>query len=55
MLAISKLSLLAMALAAIATFGLGLEAQRKDGRLRSPIAATVAVISELAVLLLATM
>jgi hypothetical protein len=42
-----------MALAAIATFGLGLEAQRKDDRLRSPVVATV--ISELAALLIATM
>jgi hypothetical protein len=44
-----------MALAATATFGLGLEAQRKDDRQRSPVVATVAVISELAVLLIATM
>jgi adenosylcobinamide-GDP ribazoletransferase len=52
-LALGKAGLLAVALAAITAFGLGLEAQRRDGRLSAPVVATVAAIGELAVLLIA--
>ena len=52
-LALGKAGLLVLALAAIAAFGLGLEAQRRDGRLSAPVVATVAAIGELAVLLVA--
>lgn len=51
--ALGKAGLLALAVAAIAAFGLGLEAQRRDGRLSAPVVATVAAIGELAVLLIA--
>ena len=53
-LAIGKAGLLALALTAIAAFGLGLEAQRRDGGLSAPAVATVAAIGELAVLLIAS-
>ena len=53
-LAVGKAGILALALAAIAAFGLGLEAQRRDGGLSAPVVATVAAIGELAVLLIAT-
>jgi len=53
-LAIGKAGILALAIAAIAAFGLGLEAQRRDGGLSGPAVATVAAIGELAVLLIAT-
>jgi cobalamin synthase len=55
LLAIGKAGIVALALAAIAAFGLGLEAQRHDGALSGPVVATVAAIGELAVLLVATM
>jgi len=54
LLAIGKAGIVALALAAIAAFGLGLEAQRRDGGLSGPVVATVAAIGELAVLLIAT-
>jgi adenosylcobinamide-GDP ribazoletransferase len=53
-LAIGKAGILALALAAIAAFALGLEAQRRDGGLSGPAVATVAAVGELAVLLIAT-
>lgn len=53
-LAIGKSGLVALAIAAIAAFGLGLEAQRRDGGLSGPAVATVAAIGELAVLLIAS-
>jgi adenosylcobinamide-GDP ribazoletransferase len=52
--AIGKAGILALALAAIAAFALGLEAQRRDGGLSGPAVATVAAVGELAVLLIAT-
>ena len=55
LLAIGKAGIVALALAAIAAFGLGLEAQRRDGALSGPVVATVAAIGELVVLLIATM
>jgi cobalamin synthase len=53
-LAIGKAGLVALAITAIAAFGLGLEAQRRDGGLSGPAVATVAAIGELAVLLVAS-
>ena len=53
-LAVGKAGILALAVAALAAFALGLEAQRRDGGLSGPAVATVAAISELAVLLIAT-
>jgi len=53
-LAVGKAGILALALAALAAFALGLEAQRRDGGLSSPAVATVAAVGELAVLLIAT-
>jgi adenosylcobinamide-GDP ribazoletransferase len=53
-LAIGKAGILALALAAIAAFALGLEAQRRDGRLSAPAVATVAAVGELVVLVIAT-
>ena len=53
-LAIGKAGILALALAAIAAFALGLEAQRRDGGLSGPAVATVAAVGEIAVLLIAT-
>ncbi|HEY0993788.1 MAG TPA: hypothetical protein VGD80_42325 [Kofleriaceae bacterium] len=52
--AIGKAGIVALALAAIAAFALGLEAQRRDGGLSGPAVATVAAVGELAVLLIAT-
>lgn len=52
--AIGKAGLIALALAAFAAFGLGLEAQRRDGGLSGPAVATVSAIGELAVLLVAS-
>lgn len=53
-IAVGKPGILALALAAIAAFALGLEAQRRDGALSPPVVATVAAVGELAVLLIAT-
>jgi hypothetical protein len=55
LLAVGKAGLIALALAALAAFALGLEAQRRDGGLSGPAVATVAVVGELAVLLIATL
>jgi hypothetical protein len=52
-LALGKAGILALALAAIAAFGLGLEAQRRDRGLSAAVVATVAAAGELAVLLIA--
>jgi adenosylcobinamide-GDP ribazoletransferase len=52
--AIGKAGILALAVAAFAAFGLGLEAQRRDGGLSGSAVATVAAVGELAVLLVAT-
>ena len=53
-LALGKAGIVALALAAIASFTLGLEAQRRDGGLSAPVVATAAAIGELLVLLVAT-
>jgi cobalamin synthase len=53
-LAIGKSGLVALAIAALAAFGLGLEAERRDGGLSGPAVATVAAIGEFAVLLIAS-
>lgn len=52
--ALGKAGIVAVALAAIASFSLGLEAQRRDGSLSPPVVATAAAIGELLVLLVAT-
>ncbi|HEY0191845.1 MAG TPA: adenosylcobinamide-GDP ribazoletransferase, partial [Kofleriaceae bacterium] len=53
-LALGKAGILALALAALAAFGLGIEAQRRDGGLSAPVVGAVAAIGELIVLLIAT-
>jgi adenosylcobinamide-GDP ribazoletransferase len=53
-LALGKAGIVALALAAIASFTLGLEAQRRDGGLSAPVVATAAAIGETLVLLVAT-
>jgi cobalamin synthase len=53
-LAIGKIGIVALALAAIVAFALGLEAQRRDGGLSGPAVATAAAVGELLFLLIAT-
>lgn len=53
-LALGKIGVLAVALAALAAFGLGLEAQRRDRGLSAPVVATAAAVGELLVLLVAS-
>lgn len=52
--ALGKAGIVALALAAIAAFVLGLDAQRRDHGLASPVVATAAAIAELLLLLLAS-
>ena len=52
--ALGKAGIVALALAALAAFGLGLEAQRRDGGLSAPVVAFTAAVAELLVLLIAT-
>ena len=52
--ALGKAGIVVLALAAIAAFSLGLEAQKRDGVLSAPVVATAAAIGELIVLLVAT-
>ncbi|HWU87426.1 MAG TPA: hypothetical protein VN253_09130 [Kofleriaceae bacterium] len=52
--ALGKAGVVALALAALAAFGLGLEAQRRDGGLSPPVVAVAAAVAELLVLLIAT-
>lgn len=52
--ALGKAAIVALALAAIAAFTLGLEAQRRDGGLSPAVVATAAAVGELLVLLVAT-
>ncbi|CAN5777129.1 hypothetical protein BH11MYX2_BH11MYX2_38460 [soil metagenome] len=54
-LALGKIGVVAMALAAICVFGLGIVTQRKDGGLNPAVVAAAAAIGELFVLLVATM
>src|SRR6185436_11025272 len=53
-IALGKVGILALVLAAAAAFALGLDAQRRDKGLSSPVVAMVAGIAELVVLLAAT-
>ncbi len=52
--ALGKLGLVAVALTALATFGLGFDAQRRDGGVSPAVVAVAAAVGELAVLLVAT-
>jgi hypothetical protein len=52
--ALGKVGILALVLAAATAFALGLDAQRRDRGLSSPVVATAAAIAELVVLLAAT-
>lgn len=52
--ALGKAGIIALALAAVAAFGLGLEAQRRDGGLSAPVVAFAAAVGEVLVLLVAT-
>jgi cobalamin synthase len=54
-LALGKAGIVAVALTAAITFGLGIDAQRRDHGLAAPVVATAAAIGELAVLLIATL
>jgi hypothetical protein len=54
-LALGKAGVVALALAAAVAFGLGLDAQRRDRGLSSPVVATAAAVGEMAVLLVATL
>jgi len=54
-LALGKAGIVVLAVTAAIAFGLGLDAQRRDRGLSSPIVACAAAIGELAVLLIATM
>jgi hypothetical protein len=53
-LALGKIGIVAMALAAVAVFALGLATQRRDGGLSPGVVATAAAIGELLVLLVVT-
>ncbi len=52
--ALGKAGILALVIAAAAAFALGLDAQRRDRGLSSPVVATAAALAELVVLLAAT-
>ena len=52
--ALGKIGIVAMALTAIAAFGIGLASQRRDGGLSPAVVAVAAAVGELLVLLLAT-
>lgn len=54
-LALGKSGIVVLAMTAAIAFGLGLDAQRRDRGLSSPVVATAAAIGELAVLLIATL
>lgn len=54
-LALGKAGIVVLALTAAIAFGLGLDAQRRDRGLSSPIVACAAAVGELAVILLATL
>ena len=51
---LGKVGIVALALAALAAFGLGIEAQRRDAGLSAPVVAFTAAVAELLVLLIAT-
>jgi hypothetical protein len=52
-LSLGTAAIVALALAALAAFGFGLEAQRRDGGLSAPVVAFTAAVAELLVLLVA--
>lgn len=52
--ALGKIGIIALGIAAIAAFALGLDAQRRDRGLSAPVVAVAAAIGELAVLVLAS-
>ena len=52
--ALGKLGIVAFGLSAVCVFGLGLDAQRRDGGLSSMVVAVAAAVGELTVLLVAT-
>jgi len=52
--ALGKIGIVALALGALAAFGFGLEAQRRDAGLSAPVVAFAAAVAELVVLLVAT-
>jgi hypothetical protein len=54
-IALGKAGIVALALTAAISFGLGLDAQRRDRGLSSPVVAMAAAVGELAVLLVATL
>ncbi len=54
-LALGKAGIVVLALTAAIAFGLGVDAQRRDRGLSSPVVATAAAVGELAVLLIATL
>jgi len=54
-IALGKAGIVALALTAAVSFGLGLDAQRRDRGLSAPVVATAAAVGELVVLLLATL
>jgi len=54
-LALGKAGIVALAVTAAAAFALGLDAQRRDRGLSSPVVATAAAVGELVVLLVATL
>jgi hypothetical protein len=53
--ALGKAGVVALALTAAIAFGLGVDAQRRDRGLSSPVVATAAAVGEMAVLLVATL
>jgi len=54
-IALGKAGVVALAMTAAITFALGLDAQRRDRGLSSPVVATAAAVGELVVLLVATL
>ncbi|MDB4963165.1 MAG: hypothetical protein JWP01_3164 [Myxococcales bacterium] len=52
--ALGKVGIVALVVTAIAAFALGLDAQRREGRLSAPVVSVAAAIGELAVLIVAT-
>lgn len=51
--ALGKVGIIALAMTAVAAFGLGLDAQRRDRGLSAPVVAVAAAVGELAVLIVA--
>jgi hypothetical protein len=51
---LGKVGIVALVITAVAAFALGLDAQRREGRLSAPVVAVAAAVGELAILLVAT-